>query len=246
MPLFTLDDALGAILVYAYFAIVFFAVERLWPGDRAVGRKILHIAMGNIVFILILFDSWYAEVLIAASALLFSLLITQRMQLYFLSRLTVSPGKETILRKAYRKAITKLSLVSASDAGNEWGLVYYCLMFTALAGLFAKTPVVVAVGMLPLAYGDGLGAVVGRKLGRHPYRIIDKKSIEGSLAVLLGTAVSLTAGMAYYGIPLPTAAAMATVIGLAVMAVEAVSPRGLDNLAIPIAAVLIFLSSGVA
>jgi phytol kinase len=242
---FTLYDTLGAILVYAYIGIVFLVVEKLWKGDRAVGRKILHIGMGNIVFILLFFDNWYAEVMIAGSALLFSLIITQRMQLYFLSKLTVGPGEESVFRKAYRKVIKRLSLISASDAGNEWGLVYYCLMFTVLAGLFAKSPVVVAVGMLPLAYGDGLGAVIGRKYGRHPYRIIDKKSIEGSLAVFAGTAVALLAGMAYYGVPLSDAAWMSAAIGLAIMVVEGIAPKGLDNLAIPLSAVVLFLLFGV-
>ena len=114
---FTLYDVLGGFLVYVYIGIIFLVVEKLWKGDRAVGRKILHIAMGNIVFILILFNNWYAEALIAGSALLFSLIITQRMQLYFLSKLTVSPGSESVFRKAYRKVIKKLSLISASDAG---------------------------------------------------------------------------------------------------------------------------------
>lgn len=244
MPWFSLHDVLGGALVYVYIIFIFLVVEKLWKGDRAVGRKILHIAMGNIVFILAFFDNWYAEVLIAGSALLFSLLITQRMQLYFLSKLTVLPGEESFFRKAYRKVIKKLSLISASDAGNEWGLVYYCLMFTVLAGLFAKNPVVVAVGMLPLAYGDGLGAVIGRKFGRHPYRIIDKKSIEGSLAVFAGTAVSLLVGMVYYGVPLQDAAWMSVAIGLVIMVVEGVTPKGLDNLAIPLSAVVLFLLFG--
>jgi len=241
----SLYDTLGAILVYAYIGIVFLVVEKVWKGDRAVGRKILHIGMGNIVFILAFFTNWYAEVLIAGSALLFSLIITQRMQLYFLSKLTVSPTGESFFRKAYRKVIKRLSLISASDAGNEWGLVYYCFMFTVLAALFFKSPVIVAVGMLPLAYGDGLGAVIGRKFGRHPYRIIDKKSVEGSLAVFLGTALALVAGMVFYGIPLYDALWKSAAIGIAIMVVEGVAPKGLDNLAIPISAVLLFLLFGV-
>jgi phytol kinase len=117
-------------------------------------------------------------------------------------------------------------------------------MFTVLAGLFAKNPVIVAVGMLPLAYGDGLGAVIGRKFGRHPYRIIDKKSIEGSLAVFAGTAVALVVGMVYYGVPLQDAAWMSAAIGLVIMVVEGVTPKGLDNLAIPLSAVVLFLLFG--
>ncbi len=239
------NDVLGAILVYAYIVIIFIIVEKAWKGDKAVGRKILHISMGNIVFALWLFSDWWAEVAIAGSALLFSLIITQRMQLYFLSKLTRGPKGDDVFRKAYRTVIKRLSLISASDAGNEFGLVYYCFMFTALALLFFTTPVVIAIGILPLAYGDGLGAVIGRKFGKHPYRIIDKKSFEGSAAVFLGTALALLAGMVFYGIPLYDAAWKAALIGIAVAVIEGVTPKGLDNLAIPVSAVALFLLFGV-
>jgi phytol kinase len=150
-----------------------------------------------------------------------------------------------VLRKIYRTIIKRLSLISASDAGNEFGLVYYCFMFTALALLFLTAPVIVAVGILPLAYGDGLGAVIGRKFGRHPYKIIDKKSFEGSAAVFLGTALALLAGMVFYGIPFYDAAWKAVIIGIVVTVIEGVAPKGLDNLAIPISAVALFLLFGV-
>lgn len=238
---FTLNDLLCAVAVYAYVGIVIFVVEKLWRGDQAVGRKILHVSMGGIVFLLWLLDDRLTAFLIPASFVLFSLLITQRMQLSFLSALSLA-GKRTLLRKVNRKIMAKLSLVSASDAGNEFGLVYYCLAYTALAVLFYRTPVVVAAGMLPLAFGDGMGAVIGRKFGAHPYQITDRKSVEGSLAVLAATVVAVFAGLAFYGLPAPEAAWKAAAIGLVAMAVEALAPRGLDNLGIPIACTLTFLA----
>jgi dolichol kinase len=241
---FSWNDTLGIVLVYAYILFIFLIVEKAWKGDRAVGRKILHVSMGNIVFILWMFDHWWAEVLVAGSFLIFSLLITQRMQLYFLSRLTVGPGRDSLFKRIYRKIIARLSLISASDAGNEFGLVYYCLAYTALAFLFYKQPIVVAVGMLPLAYGDGLGAVIGRRFGKHPYQVIDRKSLEGSAAVLAATAVAVLAGMLFYGMPLSGALWKAALVGAVVAVVEGLAPNGLDNLAIPVAAVLLFLTMG--
>lgn len=241
---FSGNDTLGIILVYAYILLVFLIVEKAWKGDRAVGRKILHISMGNIVFILWMFDHWWAEVLVAGSFLVFSLLITQRMQLYFLSKLTLAPSKDSLFKKIYRKIIARLSLISASDAGNEFGLVYYCLAYTVLAFLFYGQPVVVAVGMLPLAYGDGLGAVIGQRFGKHPYKIVDRKSLEGSMAVFAGTAIAVLAGMVFYGIPFTSALWMAALVGAVVAFVEGAAPNGLDNLAIPASAVLLFLFLG--
>jgi dolichol kinase len=46
------NDVLCGVLVYAYVFAVLFIVEKLWKGDQAVGRKILHMSMGNIVFLL--------------------------------------------------------------------------------------------------------------------------------------------------------------------------------------------------
>ena len=236
---FTLDDVLGMALVYAYIAVVFVIAEKVWRGDRAVGRKILHIGIGNIVFALPLFSHWWPEIIIAGSALLFSLLITQRMQQYFLT--FSRPGDGHFFRTAFGSVAGRLSRISSSGAGNEFGLVYYCLMFTVLAFLFFRTPLVIAVGILPLAYGDGLGALVGRKYGRHSYRIIDNKSVEGTMAVFLGTALALAAGMLFYGLPAYEALGTAAIIGLAVAVVEGLAPWGLDNIAIPVVSVALFL-----
>lgn len=45
---FSWNDTLGIVLVYAYILFVFLIVEKAWKGDRAVGRKILHVSMDNL------------------------------------------------------------------------------------------------------------------------------------------------------------------------------------------------------
>ena len=122
--------------------------------------------------------------------------------------------------------------------------MYYCVAFLVLAFLFYDRPVIVAVGLLPLAYGDGMGAVIGRRFGAHEYRLIDKKSVEGSLAVFGATVISVLAGLVFYGTPLVNAVWMALAIGAITAMVEAIAPYGLDNLAIPASAVIAFLMLG--
>jgi len=63
------NDVLCGVLVYAYVFAVIFIVERLWKGDQAVGRKILHMSMGNIVFLLWLLTSPWTALIIAGSFL---------------------------------------------------------------------------------------------------------------------------------------------------------------------------------
>ncbi len=243
MSLLPVNDVLCGVLVYAYVFAVLFAVERLWKGDQAVGRKILHMSMGNIVFLLWLLTSPWTAFIIAGSFVIFSLFVTHRMQQHFRETLSRT-GETTLSRKAYRKVVTKLSAISVSGAGNEFGLVYYCVAFLVLAFIFYDRPVIVAVGLLPLAYGDGMGAVIGRKYGTHHFQLIDKKTIEGSLAVFGASAVAVFIGLVFYGMMLANAVWMALAIGAVSALVEAAAPYGLDNLAIPASAVIAFLMLG--
>jgi phytol kinase len=232
---------LCGVLAYSYVGLVIFAVERLWKGDRTLGRKILHMSVGNIVFFLWMLTSPWTALVVAGSFILFSLLITGRVQQRFRDILVRIPEGSG---RVYRKALDKLSAISVSGAGNEFGLVYYCIAFTALAFLFYDRPIVVAAGMLPLAFGDGMGAVIGMNYGAHPYAIVDRKSVEGTLAVFAAAAIGVAFGFVFYGMPLPQAAGMALCIGLVTALVEAAAPWGLDNIAIPVCAAGTFLLLG--
>ncbi len=243
MPGLPWSDLFCAIFAYAYVSIVFFAVERLWKGDGALRRKILHMSVGNIVFFLWLLTSPWTALVVAGSFVVFSLLITGRMQRHLRDIIDRRP-EGTWLSNAGRKVLDKLSAISVSGAGNEFGLVYYCIAFTVLAFFFYDRPIVVAAGMLPLALGDGMGAVIGLSYGAHPYAIVDRKSVEGTLAVFAAAAIGVAFGLLFYGMPWPQAATTALVLGLVTAVVEAAAPWGLDNLAIPACAAGTFLLLG--
>lgn len=243
MPGLPWSDLLCGIFAYAYVAMVFFAVERLWKGDGALRRKILHMSVGNIVFFLWLLTSPWTALVVAGSFVAFSLLITGRAQRHLRDLVGRLP-EGTRSGKAGRRVLDKLSVISVSGAGNEFGLVYYCIAFTVLAFFFYDRPIVVAAGMLPLALGDGMGAVIGMSYGAHPYAIIDRKSVEGTLAVFVAATIGAAFGLAFYGMPLPQAAGTALILGLVTALVEAAAPWGLDNLAIPACAAGAFLLLG--
>ena len=238
-----MSDLWCAAFAYAYVAAVILAVETLWKGDRATGRKILHMSVGNIVFFLWMLTSPWTALVVAGSFVAFSLLITSRMQRRFrdiLGRLPEGTGPGNV----FGKVLDKLSAISVSGAGNEFGLVYYCIAFTVLAVLFYDRPIVVAAGMLPLALGDGMGAVIGLTYGAHKYKLIDRKSVEGTAAVFAAAAIGVAFGLLFYGMPWPQAAGTALAIGLVTALAEAAAPWGLDNLAIPACAAGTFLLLG--
>ncbi|MEM2889938.1 MAG: hypothetical protein QW358_01130, partial [Candidatus Hadarchaeum sp.] len=97
---------------------------------------------------------------------------------------------------------------------------------------------VVGVGILAMSYGDGFASIIGVRFGRHSFQIFrDKKSLEGSLAMFLSTMPMLLVNATFYSLPITIR--LLTVLSLVCLVatiVEMLTPRGLDNLTVPIIA----------
>ena len=90
--------------------------------------------------------------------------------------------------------------------------------------------------------GDGVAEPVGKRWGRRRYRVPGwpgrppaTKTLEGSLAVLLGAVLGVFLCEAGTSTALGSLAVAALVVGLAAAVVEAASPHGLDNATLPLA-----------
>jgi phytol kinase len=126
---------------------------------------------------------------------------------------------------------------SVSGDGERWsGLVLYGLAAAALTAVeVLVAPLPAAAGLLALAFGDGLGGAVGRRWGRHRFRLpwSKEKSLEGSLGVALLSAAGIALAAWRFGLPSTPLAVVAG--GLAAAAAEALAPRATDNLTVPAA-----------
>lgn len=132
---------------------------------------------------------------------------------------------------------------SVSGGDESWrGLVLYTLAFAVftVAGLGVE-PFPAAAALLALSLGDGIGGLVGRKLGRVHYRApgAKKKSIEGSIVVAVMAALGAAFASAWLGAPVGVEVALG--IGIVAAVAEALSPRGTDNIVVP-GAVWLFAS----
>jgi phytol kinase len=91
---------------------------------------------------------------------------------------------------------------------------------------------------LLVGVGDGVAEPIGRRIGRHTYRVRSltggtaTRSLEGSAAVFVGCLAVL---LACFGLSVIGAAVL---LALLLTVVEAISPHGLDNLTIPVVAAL--------
>jgi phytol kinase len=130
------------------------------------------------------------------------------------------------------------ALARPGDAPRRSLFILVPLVTTAAGGVLANLlfPLWAHVGYMVVAWGDAVGEPVGTRWGRHRYRVPSlggvaaTRSLEGSMAVAVVSAVAAAIAVAAVGVPGADAIRAGILIGLAAALVEAVSNHGLDNL----------------
>jgi phytol kinase len=127
------------------------------------------------------------------------------------------------------------------------GTIFFPLSFAALIFYFWGQPVNLVASLMPMTWGDAMAATTGRRYGQHRYTVGGHtRSVEGSAAMLLWGWIATTLAllvMPYLAGRPPVNWLLALMLGGAVSAactlVEAVSPWGVDNLTVPVAAAVV-------
>lgn len=219
MVTFTQGDLLGLAGVYGYVGSVL-VVTYLLKNRIKNPRKVVHILAGGIVFFWWLFDSRIIMAGLAAFPFVVILLLcTPR-----------SPF--TLLRNS--------PLGARSSEGHSYGLVMYAISWTTIAFTLFGDLFAASIAIAAMSFGDGMGELVGRRYGKIHY--MPHRTMEGSVAVLLATCVSVLVLYWFYfdiiGYSGSTAPMIpwlfAAVIGVFVCFIEAVTPGAIDNLVIPL------------
>ena len=209
-------DAAGVLFVYAYVAILLFLSEKVLRSYPLVSRKFLHIMVGNIFFILPLFEHAWVMAFVAAAP-------------FIVLTFLVSP-------------YSPLKIVSeTSAAGHGMGLVYYSISWTVLAYTFFSRPEIISIGIVAMSYGDGFASLIGTRFGKRKYNIFgDWKSVEGSITMFFIVMVVSAIALAYYAVPINIYAVVAAAFVATV--VEGITPKGLDNITVSFSAALIYFA----
>ncbi|MEM2100519.1 MAG: phosphatidate cytidylyltransferase [Thermoproteota archaeon] len=220
-------------LCYTYILAIIFVSGRMikLKISRRLSRKFLHAMIGNLSFIIPFFTynkfPLNFPFFVAAPFIILTFLVSP-----------YSPYKGVAGR--FRE------LVDITGEGHHLGLFLYAISYTLLALFFASKPHVMAVGVLPMAYGDAAASAVGEKWGRRRYKILSSKSLEGSAAMLLVTFTSLMISTAYYSmfnsiLPIIDQSLVYLIVAIVASVVEGFSPSGFDNLTVPLSTVLVYL-----
>jgi phytol kinase len=221
---------MGACYIYIVVVIILSGVvKRSNLLDPKTSRKFLHAMIGNLPLIMPYFTQAIYPVLVASPFILVTFLAT-----------SYSPFPNLLDRLG--------SLGELTEEGHSTGLVLYAISYTLLAYLYGMSPYIVAAGIFPMAYGDSSAALIGAKFGKTKYRIFDEKSVQGSAGMFLGSLLSLILGMVYfsgiYGFRFTDQLVPILAVSLVTTILEAVSPRGLDNIIVPLLGAYTFIATG--
>jgi len=217
--MFLQNDLLGVAFVYIYVILLLIFTEKIVSKKYPVAsRKMLHIMVGNIAFILPIFQTREVMAFVAAGPFI---ILTFLMSPYS----PISSVKDKI-----------------SKSGHSLGLVYYAIAWTILAYFFFEHKEIIAIGILAMSYGDGFASVVGVRFGKHKYKIFDDiKSLEGSISMFLFTFILLNIAVIYYEIEISFILILYLIlISIVTSFIEGFTPRGLDNLSVPFIAAFLY------
>ena len=192
---------------------------------RKIGHMILHIV---VAFFPYFFDNLFDIYVSVLLALGLYLILSAIPQVQYLQRIFKMCSREET---------------------NPWEL-FFNSIFTTVTLLvllwFLKDQnllFIFTAAYLTMSLGDGLGEMIGRPFGRIKYKIFSEKSLEGSLAVFVGTAIAVTVSLAVNSmIMLPGVWWKILVVAVVGAVVEAFSYKFLDNATLPgITALMLYL-----
>lgn len=204
----------SSVIVLVLYGAIFAAAElahRRLHLDAEITRKITHVCGGILALFLPHFFESHWTVLILGILFFLVLFITKRTRL-----------------------VQSVHDVDRSTNGE----IYFplALALTYLVASITDTFAIYPVAILALTLGDTAAWLTGKLRGKYRYQIFgDWKSVEGSIAMgLTGTAIVIV----FLFINYPDTAAQMLIIGPLAgtlgAVLEAISPRGTDNLTIPL------------
>jgi len=210
-------------IVYVFAVVgIMDAVVKKYSFPQDISRKVVHIAAGSWLIVWLLFDNGHwSKYLNIAPALIWLILL-------LIKGFTADENDEavkTMTRTGDRKELLK-------------GPLYFTIVMCIMGTVFYNSPMaLIAMGIL--GWGDGLAPVFGKRFGKHKFYILSEKSMEGSLAFLIfGILGAILLNLIFHaGLNLY----FILIIGLIATIIEAVSPKDLDNLLIPLGISIVYL-----
>jgi phytol kinase len=173
-------------------------------------RKVVHIGTGNVILLawLLQLPAWVGitSAILAAIVTLISY------------SLPILPGVNSVGRKSL-------------------GTFFYAVSIGVVTAVFwhLKLPQYGVIGILIMAWGDGLAAIIGQKFGKHPYTIFgNTKSWEGTFTMLIVSYAIVSIVLFSVEGNIWQIWVVGIPVAIAATAIESIAQWGLDNLTVPL------------
>ena len=193
----------------AAISLLAFTLKRYTTNSEIV-RKVVHIGTGNVILL-----AWWLH--IPASVGIIAAILASLVTLVSY-KFPILPGINSVGRQSL-------------------GTFFYAISIGLLIAWFftVKQPQYAVLGVLVMAWGDGLAALVGQRFGKHPYTIWGmKKSWEGSLTMALVSYI--VSSLIFLGVQgnVWQTWVVSVAVALVATSLEAFSKLGIDNLTVPL------------
>ncbi len=185
-------------------------VSRFAKADPEIVRKIVHIGTGNVILL-----AWWLKIP-AIAGITASVLASAVTLLSY--RFPILPGINSVGRRSF-------------------GTFFYSMSIGVLVAWFweVQQPYYAALGILTMAWGDGLAAIIGQRFGKHKYQLFGgQKSWEGSLTMAIVSFVICSLILLSVQGNSWQVWMISVVVALVTTGLETISFAGIDNLTVPL------------
>ena len=213
-----MKNVYGLIISVLYISLVI-GISRLFTkAGKEASRKFIHIMLANWwIIAMVFFDNAYVSSILPAIFVVVNYLSYKYDIIKEMERDDEPKNKQTL------------------------GTVYYAITLLILSILSFgvwKRPVIGLVGVAVMGYGDGFAAVAGQGIKSKEFNIFGStKSIAGSLTMLIVSVIIISGALAYFEVSYWFIKSILLAVISTIL--EACSPKGTDNLTVPIAVTLL-------
>lgn len=204
-----MKNGIGIMISLIFIVLIILSAKLVEKAGKEASRKYIHIFLCNWWFIAMYF---FIDAIWAA----------------------VVPFLFVIINYiSYKKGI--IDVMERNNEEDGLGTVYYAISLFVLAIVtfgIIKDPKIGLIGILVMGYGDGLAAIIGKKVKSKEYKVgkDTTKTLAGSATMFFVTFILVS----IFLIHIPFWYIKALVASTIVTLIEAISIKGTDNITVPL------------
>lgn len=215
-----MNNLIGILISILFIVCIMIAAKVFEKSGKEVTRKFIHIMVSNWwIIAMVFFDNMWCAAIVPTIFVIVNYISYKSDLIKVMEREDGEENKDSMGTVYYAFSLLVLSLITFGPLASKIEPFY-----SKLIGL---------CGAVVMGYGDGLAAVIGQRFKSKEYKIGDsKKTVAGSIAMFVIT-LMIMIGFYYY-VGASYWIIKAIIVSVIMTIIEAVSPKGTDNISVPL------------